>query len=157
MIYLLTASSDWRDLSWTSIPSVLPGIDDAVQTQRQTLFGKNEIDIEAKSTGALLVDEACCPSATFSSLSWHCAGHPSVLHFPNCKRYPVVSGWLLLLCILHCSHLCGKYCLDVGWNKAGVLSIWCQSRVIWHPLDDRSHERNVKDCLQTGCTARWYL
>ena len=48
---------DWRDPQWTSIANVQRGVDEPTKEQRFTLFNKNEIDIEGKSTASLLVDE----------------------------------------------------------------------------------------------------
>lgn len=48
---------DWRDPQWTSIANVQRGVDEPTMEQRLTLFNKNEIDIEGKSTASLLVDE----------------------------------------------------------------------------------------------------
>lgn len=40
--------------------SVQNGLSADVRAQRLVLFGKNEVDIEAKSTISLLVDEVSC-------------------------------------------------------------------------------------------------
>ncbi|KAL6307860.1 P-type ATPase [Sparassis latifolia] len=66
---LFSTVSDWRDSSWTTISSVQNGLEKAVQTQRTTLFGLNVIDIEAKSTGSLLVDEVIHPFYVFQIAS----------------------------------------------------------------------------------------
>lgn len=47
---------DWRDPSW-SPDSVRHGLDLSILKQRLTLFGKNELEIQAKSTPSLLVEE----------------------------------------------------------------------------------------------------
>jgi len=39
------------------VNAVQIGVDDSTQQQRLTLFNKNEIDIEGKSTVSLLVEE----------------------------------------------------------------------------------------------------
>jgi len=48
---------DWKDQNWTSVANVNNGLDEATIEQRKILFGKNEIDIEARPTLSLLVDE----------------------------------------------------------------------------------------------------
>jgi cation-transporting ATPase 13A2 len=50
-------SREWTDSQWTSVNAVQIGIGDATKQQRLTLFNKNEIDIEGKSTVSLLVEE----------------------------------------------------------------------------------------------------
>lgn len=50
---------DWRDPSWTGTRSVQEGLAKATKAQRLALFGDNIIDIEGKSTLALLIDEVC--------------------------------------------------------------------------------------------------
>jgi cation-transporting ATPase 13A3/4/5 len=54
---LTAANRDWRDPSWTGLQVVQSGIETPVRQQRLSLFGKNEVDIEGKSTISLLVDE----------------------------------------------------------------------------------------------------
>ncbi|KAJ7446163.1 hypothetical protein B0H11DRAFT_2085328 [Mycena galericulata] len=66
---LFTMIRDWRDPSWTSLQSVQSGIDTPVGQQRLTLFGNNEVDIEGKSTVALLVDEVIHPFYVFQIAS----------------------------------------------------------------------------------------
>lgn len=48
---------DWWDKSWTNVAGVSNGLDDTTRQQRLTLFGPNLIEIVAKSTTSLLVDE----------------------------------------------------------------------------------------------------
>lgn len=48
---------DWRDPSWSGLSSVQNGLYESVRKQRLTLFGKNEVDIEGKSSASLLIDE----------------------------------------------------------------------------------------------------
>ncbi|KAI0063606.1 P-type ATPase [Artomyces pyxidatus] len=60
---------DWRDLSWTSVPTVRNGLDEVVRQQRLSLFGLNVIDIEGKSTLALMVDEVIHPFYVFQIAS----------------------------------------------------------------------------------------
>ncbi|GAM86777.1 hypothetical protein ANO11243_047970 [Dothideomycetidae sp. 11243] len=59
----------WKDPSWTSIQSVRTGIDADDHEQRERIFGKNLIDIEDKSIGQLLVDEALHPFYIFQIAS----------------------------------------------------------------------------------------
>ncbi|KAJ7188128.1 hypothetical protein C8R46DRAFT_1053735 [Mycena filopes] len=60
---------DWRDPSWTSLQMVHRGIESPVRQQRLSLFGKNEVDIEGKSTVSLLVDEVIHPFYVFQIAS----------------------------------------------------------------------------------------
>ncbi|KAJ3514325.1 hypothetical protein NLJ89_g2444 [Agrocybe chaxingu] len=60
---------DWRDPQLTSIVSAKEPLDHATREQRSTLFGTNEIDIEAKSTISLLVDEVIHPFYIFQIAS----------------------------------------------------------------------------------------
>jgi len=48
---------DWWNKSWTNVVEVSNGLDDNIRQQRLTLFGPNLIEIVAKSTTSLLVDE----------------------------------------------------------------------------------------------------
>ena len=50
-------SRNWRDPNLVGIFPVQNGINEATRAQRMILFGKNEINIEGKSTMSLLVDE----------------------------------------------------------------------------------------------------
>lgn len=65
---LLTISwfgRDWRDPAWTKIPLLKAGLTTETRSQRQTLFGRNVVDVEAKSTFALLVEEVgYCPKTS---------------------------------------------------------------------------------------------
>ncbi|KAJ2916792.1 hypothetical protein MD484_g3663, partial [Candolleomyces efflorescens] len=54
---LFSLVRDWRDSAAIAVPAVLPGINNEVCGQRELLFGKNEIEIEAKPTLTLLVEE----------------------------------------------------------------------------------------------------
>ncbi|KAJ7924919.1 hypothetical protein B0H13DRAFT_2229850 [Mycena leptocephala] len=60
---------DWRDPSWTGLQVVQSGIETPVRQQRLSLFGKNEVDIEGKSTISLLVDEVIHPFYVFQIAS----------------------------------------------------------------------------------------
>lgn len=59
----------WKDPAWTDIVSVRAGIDGEEQENRERIFGKNIIDIEQKTTGQLLVDEALHPFYIFQIAS----------------------------------------------------------------------------------------
>ncbi|KAJ7497400.1 hypothetical protein FB451DRAFT_1211342 [Mycena latifolia] len=59
----------WRDPSWTGVQFVQSGIQAPVRQQRLSLFGKNEVDIEGKSTISLLVDEVIHPFYVFQIAS----------------------------------------------------------------------------------------
>ncbi|KAF8161197.1 P-type ATPase [Crassisporium funariophilum] len=60
---------DWRDPSCTGLVSIQHGLDEATKQQRHIIFGKNEIDIEGKSTVSLLVDEVIHPFYVFQIAS----------------------------------------------------------------------------------------
>ncbi|KAJ6499996.1 hypothetical protein C8R47DRAFT_273891 [Mycena vitilis] len=60
---------DWRDPSWIGLQVVQNGLKTSVQEQRLSLFGKNEVDIEGKSTASLLVDEVIHPFYVFQIAS----------------------------------------------------------------------------------------
>jgi hypothetical protein len=51
---------DWSDPAATGLASVQSGIIDEVREQRGIVFGRNEIDVEGKSTLSLLIDEVAC-------------------------------------------------------------------------------------------------
>lgn len=84
---------DWRDSSWTSIASVQNGLEEAVRQQRLKLFSKNEIDIKAKSTLTLLIDEVLSLSIIIKIIINSLPpGDPSILYFSDCQYHSVVSG-----------------------------------------------------------------
>ncbi|KAJ7251534.1 Ca-transporting ATPase [Mycena haematopus] len=60
---------DWRDPSWTGSQSAQNGLETPIRQQRLTLFGKNEVDIEGKSTVSLLVEEVIHPFYVFQIAS----------------------------------------------------------------------------------------
>ncbi|KAK0461196.1 uncharacterized protein EV420DRAFT_1530853 [Desarmillaria tabescens] len=60
---------DWRDTSLDGVASIQNGLQDDVRKQRLTLFGPNAIDIEGKSTLALLVEEVIHPFYVFQIAS----------------------------------------------------------------------------------------
>ena len=59
----------WKDPSWTDVTAVRAGIDSDEQESRERIFGKNQIDIEQKSTFQLLLDEALHPFYIFQVAS----------------------------------------------------------------------------------------
>ncbi|KAJ9662965.1 hypothetical protein H2201_005842 [Coniosporium apollinis] len=59
----------WKDASWTDIDAVRTGLDNDEKEFRERLFGKNAIEIEQKSVGQLLVDEAFHPFYVFQIAS----------------------------------------------------------------------------------------
>ena len=59
---LNAACREWRDPTATTVQPVQSGINDTAHRQRQSLFGKNEIEIDAKPTWTLLVEEVCLSS-----------------------------------------------------------------------------------------------
>ncbi|KAF2158106.1 hypothetical protein K461DRAFT_251384 [Myriangium duriaei CBS 260.36] len=61
--------STWKDPAWTKVQSVRAGIDGEDHEQRERIFGKNLIDIEEKSIGQLLTDEALHPFYIFQVAS----------------------------------------------------------------------------------------
>lgn len=69
------------------------------------------IDIEAKSTLALLVEEVgyVVPNVVnLANLFPDFVGPASILHVPDCQHHPLVYRRLLLLCVLHC--------FDIGYQ-----------------------------------------
>ncbi|SPO29335.1 related to YPK9 - vacuolar protein with a possible role in sequestering heavy metals [Ustilago trichophora] len=60
---------DWRDPLWTSLSAINDGISWDAEKDRTTVFGKNVIDIQAKSTWQLLVDEVLHPFYMFQIVS----------------------------------------------------------------------------------------
>lgn len=62
--------SDWKDPNWTSIAALRQGLTtDGDVPLRTTLFDRNAIEIEAKSIGALLMDEVLHPFYIFQIFS----------------------------------------------------------------------------------------
>ena len=60
---------DWRDPLWTSLGAINNGISWDAEKDRTTVFGKNVIEIQAKSTWQLLVDEVLHPFYMFQIVS----------------------------------------------------------------------------------------
>lgn len=59
----------WKDPAWTDVLAVRRGIDGEEQEVRERIFGKNAIDLEKKTTGQLLMDEAFHPFYVFQVAS----------------------------------------------------------------------------------------
>ncbi|KAK4622162.1 putative cation-transporting ATPase [Fulvia fulva] len=59
----------WKDPAWTDVTAVRAGIDGEEQEVRERIFGKNSIDLEQKTIGQLLVDEAFHPFYVFQIAS----------------------------------------------------------------------------------------
>ncbi|KAI3477588.1 hypothetical protein L1887_60628 [Cichorium endivia] len=60
---------DWRDPLWTSLGAINNGISHDAEKDRTTIFGQNVIEIQAKSTWQLLVDEVLHPFYMFQIVS----------------------------------------------------------------------------------------
>ncbi|KAK4669720.1 uncharacterized protein QC763_205500 [Podospora pseudopauciseta] len=59
----------WKDPLWTDVQDVRNGIDSDEQVSRRTVFGKNDINIEKKTIGQLLVKEVFHPFYVFQVAS----------------------------------------------------------------------------------------
>lgn len=62
-------ANTWKDPSWTDVSALRDGLDSEERDYRELVFGKNMIDIEEKSVGQLLVDEAFHPFYVFQIAS----------------------------------------------------------------------------------------
>lgn len=60
---------DWVDTAWVDVQDAREGIDNDTQTDRETVFGPNIIDINEKTTIQLLVDEVLHPFYIFQVFS----------------------------------------------------------------------------------------
>ncbi|KAF8750637.1 Ca-transporting ATPase [Rhizoctonia solani] len=60
---------NWRDRTWPNLSSIAGGLTTGTRDQRTTAFGANEVEIEAKSTSALLIDEVLHPFYVFQIAS----------------------------------------------------------------------------------------
>ncbi|KAB8349560.1 hypothetical protein FH972_023584 [Carpinus fangiana] len=61
--------NSWKDPAWTDPENIRGGIDTEEKEFRETVFGRNIIDIEQKSISQLLVDEALHPFYIFQVAS----------------------------------------------------------------------------------------
>ncbi|KAG8678771.1 hypothetical protein FRC08_017525 [Ceratobasidium sp. 394] len=64
-----TMLRNWRDRSWMQTAVMNGGLATPTRMQRSTAFGNNEVEIEAKRTMALLVDEVLHPFYVFQVAS----------------------------------------------------------------------------------------
>ncbi|KAF2275170.1 uncharacterized protein EI97DRAFT_79087 [Westerdykella ornata] len=62
-------ANTWKDPSWTDVSALRDGLDTEERDYRELVFGRNNIDIEEKSTSQLLVDEAFHPFYVFQVAS----------------------------------------------------------------------------------------
>ncbi|KAK0551268.1 hypothetical protein OC846_001097 [Tilletia horrida] len=65
----LRMMKDWRDPKWTSVSEVASGVSTQDEHDRSILFGANAVDIAARSTWDLLVDEVLHPFYMFQIVS----------------------------------------------------------------------------------------
>ncbi|KAE8215245.1 hypothetical protein CF327_g1466 [Tilletia walkeri] len=65
----LRMMKDWRDSNWTSVMAVASGVTEAGEEDRSIMFGANAVDIAARSTWDLLVDEVLHPFYMFQIVS----------------------------------------------------------------------------------------
>lgn len=61
--------NSWKDPAWTNLETIRGGIDSEEKDNRELIFGRNVIEIEQKSIGALLMDEAFHPFYVFQIAS----------------------------------------------------------------------------------------
>ncbi|RMZ83621.1 hypothetical protein DV738_g928, partial [Chaetothyriales sp. CBS 135597] len=62
-------NNDWWDPQWTGVKALRAGLDSEERERRSQVFGKNAIEVEEKSIGQLLVDEAFHPFYIFQIAS----------------------------------------------------------------------------------------
>ncbi|KAF2005497.1 hypothetical protein P154DRAFT_616294 [Amniculicola lignicola CBS 123094] len=62
-------ANTWTDPAWTNVAALREGLDNEERTYRELVFGRNMIDIEEKSIGQLLIDEAFHPFYVFQIAS----------------------------------------------------------------------------------------
>ncbi len=60
---------EWKDPSWTTLPALRRGLSEDGVATRKTLFGLNAIEVAAKSTVELLMDEVLHPFYVFQIFS----------------------------------------------------------------------------------------
>lgn len=103
-------TSGWKDPEWTDTRLVRAGLDSDEKMLRDTIFGSNEIDIEEKTLGKLLVDEV-------HSQLYYCLlpiAHPRigsspVLYFPGCLLRAMVPRVVLLVRDLYPHRIARQY------------------------------------------------
>ncbi|KAI9750467.1 MAG: Myosin type-2 heavy chain 1 [Chaenotheca gracillima] len=62
-------NNSWKDPNWTDVKTIRVGIDSDEKSNRELVFGQNQIDIEQKTIPQLLVDEAFHPFYIFQLAS----------------------------------------------------------------------------------------
>ncbi|KAF2715019.1 P-type ATPase-like protein [Pleomassaria siparia CBS 279.74] len=62
-------ANTWKDPAWTNTSALREGLDNEERDYRELVFGRNVIDIEEKTVGQLLVDEAFHPFYVFQIAS----------------------------------------------------------------------------------------
>jgi cation-transporting ATPase 13A3/4/5 len=62
-------ANTWKDPAWSDVLALREGLDSEERDYRERVFGKNVIDLEEKSVGQLLVDEAFHPFYVFQIAS----------------------------------------------------------------------------------------
>jgi cation-transporting ATPase 13A2 len=62
-------ANTWKDPAWTDTTALREGLDNEERDYRELVFGRNAIDIEEKTVGQLLVDEAFHPFYVFQIAS----------------------------------------------------------------------------------------
>ncbi|CAE6435987.1 unnamed protein product [Rhizoctonia solani] len=60
---------NWRDRTWPNLSALAGGLNTGTRDQRTTAFGANQVEIEAKSTGTLLIEEVLHPFYVFQVAS----------------------------------------------------------------------------------------
>ncbi|CAE6439084.1 unnamed protein product [Rhizoctonia solani] len=60
---------NWRDRTWPSLSTLAGGLNTGTREQRTTAFGTNKVEIQAKSTGTLLIEEVLHPFYVFQVAS----------------------------------------------------------------------------------------
>lgn len=65
----LVLGNTWKDPAWTDVATLRTGLDSDEKEYRERVFGKNLIDLEEKTIGQLLVDEAFHPFYVFQIAS----------------------------------------------------------------------------------------
>ncbi|CAE6532313.1 unnamed protein product [Rhizoctonia solani] len=60
---------NWRDRTWPTLSTLSGGLNTGTREQRTTAFGTNKVEIEAKSTSTLLIEEVLHPFYVFQVAS----------------------------------------------------------------------------------------
>jgi cation-transporting ATPase 13A2 len=75
--------NSWKDPAWTDVKTIRAGIDGDEKNIRESVFGKNLIDIKQKAIPQLLVDEVCSAIASNQFYKTNLLGLPPILCLPN--------------------------------------------------------------------------